>query len=318
MIDPAGLARLAPLVLAAWFVTISAMVLFRLGGTDIGLDATNYIGATRAWLSGGDPWAGMYAGFHFAAPPPTLLVTLPFALLPGDLGWFAMMAVGPVLAVIGIRLLKLPAWWIAWPPLMIACYAGNPAAWLPALMVVAAPIAVIAKVYATIPLVLLGRWRELVAAAAIIGLTMPFLPWGTFLGDFPAIVGNLSLQNGPGMAGPMLPSAILLGVILLRDRSRAAWLSVPVLWPHSEWDYSTLALPTGAVMCAILAVPYAGAPFVALAVATAIAARGSKASGLGSVVRMFRPKIAVSLVRNPHVVVFAAGTIAPLGRESDT
>jgi hypothetical protein len=262
--------RMLSILLATWFVTISGMVLWRLGGRDAGLDATNYIGATRAWLATGDPWVGTFAGFKFGAPPPTLLVVMPFALLPDPFAWLAMMAVGPVLALVGIRLLGLPWWWCSFPPLLIAVYAGNPASWLPALMFVA-PLAVVAKVYAALPLILLGRIRDLVVAAGILVVTAPLLPWDKFMAHLPDITSNAVQQTGGGMAGPLLPTVILLAVLFLRDRHRAAWLSIGALWPNSQWDYSSIAMPAGAVACAILAVPIQGTPLVAVAAAAVIA-----------------------------------------------
>ena len=260
-------------LLPAWFAAISALVVWRFGGQSLGLDATNYLGATRAWLAGGDPWAGTFGGLAFAAPPPSLLAALPFALLPDPLGWWAMMLAGPILAIAGIRLLRLPWWWLAFPPLVVSAYLGNPAAWIPALMFVP-PLAVLAKAYAVVPLVLLGRWRALAATAVVLVVTFPILPWVTFAADWPLVSANLVSQSGGGFGGPLLLSVIVLAVLHLRDRERGAWLAVPMVWPSSQWGYATIAMPAG-IVCAILAVPVAGAPLVAgLAVLAATIASG--------------------------------------------
>ena len=77
--------------LQTWFVVESGLALLQ-AATDtryIFFDARLYVAATRAWLEGSNPWEVQLAGNYFAAPPPTLLPLVPFALLPGDAGFVA-------------------------------------------------------------------------------------------------------------------------------------------------------------------------------------------------------------------------------------
>jgi len=54
---------------------------------NLGFDARLFTDAARVWLAGGNPWAQPYEfGFYYAAPPPSLLVMAPFALLPSRPG----------------------------------------------------------------------------------------------------------------------------------------------------------------------------------------------------------------------------------------
>ena len=248
--------------LPAWFVSISILVLASFGPTHVGFDVPIYLGATRAWLAGGDPWLGMFGEIPFAAPPPTLLALLPFAVLPDPLGSAAMFATGPILAVVGVRLMRLPIWWLAFPPLVICLYVGNPGAWLPALMFVP-PLAVLAKVYAIVPLVVLGRWRAVAATVLILVATIPILPWDKFIADWPGIWANLLKNSGGGMGGPLGIGLVVFVALAIRDRDRAAWLAVPALWPNSQWSYSTIAVPAG-WLCAFLCIPFPGAGIAAI------------------------------------------------------
>ena len=50
-------------------------------------------------------------------------------------------------------------------------------------------------------------------------------------------------------------------------RERAAWLSVPALWPATQWYYSTLAVPAlTPIAAAVIAIPLPGAAVVAAAI----------------------------------------------------
>ena len=53
----------------------------------------------------------------------------------------------------------------------------------------------ILKIYAGLPLAILGRWRSLVAAAAIMLATVPVLPWATYINEFALISQRLADQS---------------------------------------------------------------------------------------------------------------------------
>jgi hypothetical protein len=143
-------------------------------------------------------------------------------------------------------------WWFIFPPVLLATAAGSSALPVAALLVrggtVAGAAAVVGRVYAAVPLAILGKVRPLVAAAAIAVLTLPFLAWGTYVHDFPRISATLAEQSGGGnsaLAVPLLIPVAVLGLILV-GRRRAAWLIVPALWPSAQEYYAVIALPVAA------------------------------------------------------------------------
>ena len=78
--------------------------------------------------------------------------------------------------------------------------------------------------------------------------------------------GGLSVTATPWLLIVATPALILCG------RERTAWLAVPVLWPSTQWYYSTLAVPAlTPVAGALMALQIPGAT-VAAAVAVAIQA----------------------------------------------
>jgi hypothetical protein len=256
--------------LQAWFAieTFLGLTQAAMDTRYIFFDARLYIAATRAWLDGADPWQVQIAGNYFAAPPPTLLPLAPFALLPGDLGWLAIALVVAAGAVASVRLLGLPWWWLLFPPLVQSVISGNVQALLvPLILAGAGPIAALLKVYAAVPLVILGRWRSLVVLAAILLVTVPILPWQAFLDNIDTIGGRLSSQNENG-----LPNLVLLAIapavavaLWIVGRDRAAWLAVPAIWPAQQFYYGTLVMPTrSAIAAAIVAFPVAGSGALAL------------------------------------------------------
>jgi hypothetical protein len=111
--------------LAVWFAAIGSMRLSALVTGEVGFDARLYLNATRAWLAGTDPWVFIDAQ-RFAAPPPTLIPLAPIAVLPEQVGIAVMIGVAIVGAVATVRMLRLPWWWILFPPFLDAAWNGNP------------------------------------------------------------------------------------------------------------------------------------------------------------------------------------------------
>ena len=121
--------------------------------------------------------------------------------------------------------------------------------------VIAEGMAVLVRVYAALPLLLLGRWRSLLVAGGLLLLSLA-LPWSLFLEQrdrVSALFGQVS--NLSAVAVPWLSPFAILGLVLL-GRQRAAWLIVPALWPSTQLYYAVIALPV-----------ISAAPIVALAIA---------------------------------------------------
>jgi hypothetical protein len=243
------------LVLLIWFTTMSV---YRVigpaikGPVDFGWDAVAYTRAARALLDGGDPWAAGIPGGTYAAPPPSLLPFMPFAYLPELATQAIWVGLSILSAAYIFRRLHLGWWWFLFPPLLLAIAAGSSAVPLVALLVrggVAADAsAVVGRMYSAVPLVLLGRWRALLLAAAAIVVTAPFLAWDRYIRELPAISALLQAQSGGGnsaLAVPILIPVALVGLFLV-GRWKAAWLAVPALWPNAQEYYAVIALPVAA------------------------------------------------------------------------
>jgi hypothetical protein len=269
--------------LAVWFIVISAIAVAQLvmaGFSPTG-DADLYLVATRRWLQGGDPWSTPVGDWWFGAPPPTLLAMAPFALLPAPIGPWVVLATTIAAGILTIRLLALPWWWIAFPPLLLSMF-GNPQAWLVPLLVGGAGwLAPIIKIYAAPVLLLLARWRDLAIAGLVLLVTAPFLPWASYVSQFGAISEHLAAQSGQfsTFGNPWL-MAVAVAALILVGRERAAWLVTPALWPSTQWYYDSLAVPALLPLsAAVLAVPVPGMIAVALVVMVVEVRRSQPAPG---------------------------------------
>lgn len=281
----AGTAPLTPMIerigarawilVAAWFIAISVIrISALLPAGDPGYDGMLYRDATNRWLAGEDPWQIPESGAVFAAPPPTLLAMVPFAVLPAALARPLLLALGVIASVWMIRRLKLPIWWLAFPPLVDGLWIGNPHVFVAPLIVAgASPLAAVVKLYAgAVPLIRLD-WRALVITAALLALTLPILPWSLFLERWPDVSQALKDQSAGGglsvWATPLLlPVAVVAGLLL--GRERLAWWSIPVFWPYTQWYYASVTMPVLTPLAAVaLSAPVPGATTVALLVALA-------------------------------------------------
>lgn len=248
--------------LAVWFFVVTGTRLSLLDFTKMDrffLDGGIYLLATRTWLAGGDPFTVELHQLTFAAPPPTLLPLVPFAVLPPALG-LAMLALALLVsALLSVRMLRLPWWWLAFPPLVECVITGNPHGLLLPLMLSGRGwLAVLVKVYAVVPLAILGQWRQIFLAAAAIVVTFPLLPWPQFFAEFTQVAGRHSEISHYGLPPNLyfLLAPVGLAALLIVRRHTAAWMAVPALWPSLQPYYTTLALPTrSAAAAAIIALP---------------------------------------------------------------
>jgi hypothetical protein len=269
--------------LAVWFASITLVRASVLATGQPGFDGRLYLRATRAWLDGQDPWIFIDTQ-RFAAPPPTLIPLAPVALLPEDLGVALLLLAAVVGAVATIRLLHLPWWWLLFPPLIDGVWNANPQTLLvPLILVGAGPIAAFLKIYAIVPIALTLRWRALLVTAAILLVTSPFLPWTSYIEQFGDLSQALATQSDGGLSATAVPWLIPIAVValVLAGRERTAWLAVPVLWPSTQWYYSTLAMPAlTSIAAALMAIPVPGFAVVAAVIAVAVEHRRSASVGL--------------------------------------
>lgn len=255
--------RFGDLLLIACFTVLSSLnVAKSVVNWALGWDAIIYTAAARAMLGGGDAWGPAGGAALFAGPPPSLLPFFPFVWLPDPIIASGGAAVGAACALYTLRKLRLPIWWLVFPPILLSILAGSTALPVTALIVRGGPLAeglaIALRPYAAIPLAILGRWRGIAAGAVIVAVTAPFLDWPRFLSKLDFIQAVLAEQNGGGKSAAAIPLLIPIAIacLILLGRRRAAWLSVPTLWPYSQPYYAVLALPV-----------VAEAPLVALALA---------------------------------------------------
>ena len=211
----------------------------------VGIDLRIYRAAAHAVLIGENPWPATGHDAPFAATPPTIVAYLPAALMPDMLAGIVYALLSVAAAMFVIRRLRLPIWWILFPPLFESILVLNPDVFVIALLVAGPRIAALAvplKVYAVIPLLLERRWWAASAGLFLAALAGP--AWIVFLGQFGSVFGKLSEQSMGGLSASgtwlMVPTALAL--FSLRGRG-ASWLAVPGLWPYTQLHYSCIALP---------------------------------------------------------------------------
>jgi hypothetical protein len=233
------------LSLPTWFVILSvnrAFVCWANGW--LAIDLRIYRHAAQAWLGGANPWDSSVLGYRFAAPPPTLLPYVPLAIMPEPVAYAISIVVIGGGALLAIRTLRLPFWWILFPPIAESVLVQNPDAALVALLLVptsAAAFAPLLKIYATIPLLLQGRFRTLLLSAIVVAPSLVLLPaFMARAGQVAFILQDQAASLSAFGTWLFLPAALAL--VALRGRG-TSWLTVPVLWPATQLHYSSLALP---------------------------------------------------------------------------
>ncbi|MFP5341761.1 MAG: glycosyltransferase family 87 protein [Candidatus Limnocylindria bacterium] len=268
----------------------------------IGSHAAIYTAASDEWLRGGDPWSVGPPAAVFAGPPPMLALFAPFTVLPELANRVIWVGLAATAAVLVVRRLRLPAYWIGFPPIFQSIMLGHPEVIVLLLVVSGGALAGLGasiKPYAVAPLIAERRWRAIALAAAFLVITAPLLPWGLFLERLPAIASTLERQsNGDSTFGN--PLLMIVAVLLLSRLGgrRALWLATPLLWPSAQFLYRTLSVPYLSPLIAIAwAFPVPGATLAGLAV--------------DAVVRTLRGRIAM-----PDWIAAGADVVVPSGDEN--
>ncbi len=269
---------LGQVALAAWFAGMTFLRIARFVGDKVplGQDIRIYYRGVEQWLHGGDPWAAQvmvnsHTAFNYAGSPATTVLLAPSAVFSESQFTLLWLGLSAWSALAIVRWLRLPPWWLMFPPTAEALYSGNPQLVVLMLLlatagrrgVVAESIAVTLKVYAVIPLLLERKLRGVALALGLTILTFVVAPslWIRYLNEFGKISANLAQQSDDGYSAfyyPLLlvPTAIAIVLLWRRDGKAAAWLAVPALWPSTEFHYSTFAQPVMTPLLAVLlAVP---------------------------------------------------------------
>jgi hypothetical protein len=242
----------------------------------LGIDGRIYYRAAQAWLDGHDPWlAGVPVSgfrFDFAGPPPTVLAFAPFAVLPEDVFNALWLTITVAAAVYTIHRLRRPMWWLLFPPLVQGVLVGNPQVVCLAVLLASSDwlrsLAIPLKAYAALPMLAERRWRALAILGSASALSFALWPglWLTYLGEFGTISARIAAQSFGGFSATrdtnlLVVTAAAIAILALIDLRSAGWLSVPALWPSSQFFYSAFALPVMSPILAIgLAVDQRGLP----------------------------------------------------------
>ena len=117
----------------------------------------------------------------FAGPPTMLLPFVPFVPLPGDVTRIVWVGGSLVLAILVLRHLRLPGWWLGFPPIFHAILLGHPEVLVLWLLVFGGPSSGLAPVNQAIRRASArsrsSRWRAIAIGLAVVVLTAPLLPW---------------------------------------------------------------------------------------------------------------------------------------------
>jgi hypothetical protein len=274
--------RVGSILLLLWFAwqTYARISFFVDRDFPVGLDATIYYRGVVAWLHGANPWdaAVVVGGFayHYAGTPVTTVIMAPAGLLSEEVFTATWIVLTWAATIWTLRRLGFPMWWLLFPPIAEALFSANPQLVVLALLVanrpVASAVATALKVYAFIPLLGEGRWRQVAIAVALNAATILIAPrlWLDYLQQFGSISSRLEYESLQGLSAfyfPLLLVVTLLALLLLalRDRRAAGWLAVPAVWPSSQFHYSTMALPVMSPFLAVfLAVPMLREPPVVI------------------------------------------------------
>jgi len=267
--------------LLAWFLVldVSHLLAELPVAQPLGHDAIIYARGASAFLAGGSPWDAYLQGgtniAHFAGLPPTVIAFLPFAALPGPLTGLIWVALAAGASIAVLRRLRLPLWWLAFPPLVEGVYSGNPHMAILFLLICLPAwswLAPVLKIYAVVPMVGERQWRSLAVAGVIFAASLVIVPglWATYLDGFAAISARLQVEAFGGFSAyrdPLLLAISLaaLALLALVDLRAAGWLAVPAVWPATQLHYATLAFPVmTAPLGFLLALPVDGLPAVAI------------------------------------------------------
>jgi hypothetical protein len=244
--------------LPVWFVVtnLQTVAFVIINPSWFGFDARLYQLAAYTWLNGANPWEPaltlehLAQPFSYAGPPITLLPFLLLDWVPPDVLILLLALASTATILWVIHRLGLPIWWMLFPPILEGLWVGNLNILVLGLLVLGGTatgaLAIVLKVYAALPQLILGQWRPVVIAAAAVVVTAPFLPWRLFLEQQAAIAQALAEQAWGGetnvLTSPIATVGAAIALVSL-GRERAAWLAVPVLWPATQLHYTVLAIP---------------------------------------------------------------------------
>jgi len=178
--------------LALWFAYWAVATLSTLArqAAPLGQDIRIYYRATQLWLHGGDPWtATVHVGAHqfaYAGSPATTIILAPSALLSENQFTALWIALTAACALLIVRRLRLPLWWLLFAPTVEAVWSGNPQVVVLAIYVVLASLGVAAPIFAVLFLgdrsdAVLDGWKAWLTRNNTAMMAVIYLFFGVYL-----------------------------------------------------------------------------------------------------------------------------------------
>jgi Glycosyltransferase family 87 len=243
----------------------------------VGSHAVVYTEATRAWLFGADPWQVGPPAVVFAGPPTMMVPFVPFVPLPDLVARLTWVIGGAALVIWCLRRLGLPAYWIAFPPIVEAVVLGHPETLVLWLIVLGrssgrgrwlAGLAALIKPYAGFALVAERRWTAIAISVTVLLVSVPLLPWSRFFNELPHITATIQRQAPTdAISGqPLLVGVALVSLLALGPR-RALWRAAPLIWPWAQPTYKIVTVPgLSPIIAFVWALPIPGVTLIGVAI----------------------------------------------------
>jgi hypothetical protein len=175
--------------------------------------------------------------------------------MPADVIRFVWVVGMALVLVWTLRHLRLPAYWIAFPPFVQAVILGHPEILVLFLLVLGgwfAGAAALIKPYAGLALLAERNVRGLLLGAIGLLILLPFLPWMQFFNELPFISSTLARQSyGESVFGQPVLMVVAIVALLALGLRRGLWLSVPVLWPYAQPLYQVVTVPALSPLIAV-------------------------------------------------------------------
>ena len=167
--------------LPAIFVVFNVFNLPWVLTTPVGCDAVTYVRGAVAYVAGRDPWqAVLYidgSPYHFAGLPGPCWRSCRSRRSPSWTVAAIWVLVSAASALVIVRRLRLPLYYLGFPPLVVSVYAGNPQLPLLALILTGwGALAPVLKVFAVVPLVGERRWRALLLGGGLFAASVVVAP----------------------------------------------------------------------------------------------------------------------------------------------
>lgn len=243
---------------AVFAVTSAAWVYDVLRGDALANDALVYRAGAAAFVAGGDPWSAGYHGWTFAAPPLQALIFAPAALVPVPVFVAFWTGLSVIAAIAIVRRIGLPAWWVAYPPLILGVALGNPSVVGMGVLLVGGPLVGVILRPQLLPVV---SPRTIAMFGGLSLVVVALRP--DFLTGLAETLARYQAESGAPVNFWLHPLAIpalaALALLWRVDRHAARWLLMPAVGPAMGWYGFAMVLPVASVPLAVAcAVPIPG------------------------------------------------------------